>query len=29
MKPKAAIRGLPVYEPGKPLEEVKRELGTR
>ena len=27
MKPKAAIRGLPVYEPGKPLEEVKRELG--
>jgi len=27
MKPKAAIRGLSVYEPGKPLEEVKRELG--
>ena len=27
MKPKAAIRGLAVYEPGKPLEEVKRELG--
>lgn len=27
MKPKAAIRGLPVYEPGKTLEEVKRELG--
>ncbi|MDN4594238.1 histidinol-phosphate transaminase [Polycladomyces subterraneus] len=27
MKPKAAIRGLPVYQPGKPLEEVKRELG--
>ncbi|MDR6224492.1 histidinol-phosphate transaminase [Desmospora profundinema] len=27
MKTKAAIRGLPVYQPGKPLEEVKRELG--
>jgi histidinol-phosphate aminotransferase len=27
MKTKAAVRGLPVYQPGKPLEEVKRELG--
>lgn len=27
MEPKRALRGLPVYEPGKPLEEVKRELG--
>ncbi len=27
MQPKATVRGLPVYQPGKPLEEVKRELG--
>lgn len=27
MEPKASIRGLPVYKPGKPLEEVKREFG--
>lgn len=27
MKPKASIQGLGVYQPGKPLEEVKRELG--
>ncbi|QKG84339.1 histidinol-phosphate transaminase [Kroppenstedtia pulmonis] len=27
MKTKPALKGLPVYEPGKPLEEVKRELG--
>ena len=29
MEPKQAIRGLPVYEPGKPLDEVKRELGLK
>jgi histidinol-phosphate aminotransferase len=29
MKPKASIRGLPVYQPGKPLEEVKREFGLK
>lgn len=27
MKPKATIVHLPVYQPGKPIEEVKRELG--
>lgn len=27
MKPKAHIVNLPVYQPGKPIEEVKRELG--
>lgn len=27
MKPKANIVDLPVYQPGKPIEEVKRELG--
>ena len=27
MKPKANIVNLPVYQPGKPIEEVKRELG--
>ncbi|PTX59914.1 histidinol-phosphate aminotransferase [Melghirimyces profundicolus] len=27
MKPKRTLVGLPVYQPGKPLEEVKRELG--
>jgi histidinol-phosphate aminotransferase len=27
MKPKTTVQGLPVYQPGKPLEEVKRELG--
>ncbi|MBA4602558.1 histidinol-phosphate transaminase [Thermoactinomyces mirandus] len=27
MEPKASIRGLPVYKPGKPLEEVRREFG--
>lgn len=26
---RAAIRGLPVYKPGKPIEEVKRELKLR
>ncbi|WP_211745001.1 histidinol-phosphate transaminase [Paenibacillus sp. Marseille-Q4541] len=27
MKPKSQIVHLPVYKPGKPIEEVKRELG--
>lgn len=27
MKPKSQIMHLPVYQPGKPIEEVKRELG--
>jgi len=27
MRPKAHITDLPVYQPGKPIEEVKRELG--
>lgn len=27
MQPKANIVDLPVYQPGKPIEEVKRELG--
>ncbi|MRG27705.1 MULTISPECIES: histidinol-phosphate transaminase [Laceyella] len=27
MQPKASVRGLPLYKPGKSLEEVKRELG--
>ncbi|MGG3282409.1 histidinol-phosphate transaminase [Paenibacillus solani] len=27
MKPKAQIVNLPVYQPGKPIEEVKKELG--
>ncbi|GIQ67567.1 histidinol-phosphate transaminase [Xylanibacillus composti] len=27
MKPKSRIVHLPVYQPGKPIEEVKRELG--
>ncbi|MGC5773279.1 histidinol-phosphate transaminase [Paenibacillus pabuli] len=27
MKPKSQIVHLPVYQPGKPIEEVKRELG--
>lgn len=27
MKPKSQIVNLPVYKPGKPIEEVKRELG--
>ncbi|CAM2799431.1 histidinol-phosphate transaminase [Paenibacillus sediminis] len=27
MKPKSNIVNLPVYKPGKPIEEVKRELG--
>lgn len=27
MQPKSTIIGLPVYQPGKPIEEVKRELG--
>lgn len=27
MKPKSQIVNIPVYEPGKPIEEVKRELG--
>lgn len=27
MKPKESVRNLPIYKPGKPLSEVKRELG--
>lgn len=27
MQPKASVQGLPIYEPGKPLEDVKREFG--
>ncbi|MDV2683475.1 histidinol-phosphate transaminase [Alkalihalophilus lindianensis] len=27
MQPKAQLLGLPSYEPGKPIEEVKKELG--
>lgn len=27
MRPKSTIMELPVYQPGKPIEEVKRELG--
>ncbi|OYD09710.1 histidinol-phosphate transaminase [Paludifilum halophilum] len=27
MKSKSVLQGVPVYQPGKPLEEVKRELG--
>lgn len=27
MQPKPTIEGLPVYQPGKPIDEVKRELG--
>lgn len=27
MKAKTAVQGLPVYQPGKPLEEVKQEFG--
>lgn len=27
MQPKSTIMDLPVYQPGKPIEEVKRELG--
>ncbi|MCM3126571.1 histidinol-phosphate transaminase [Paenibacillus provencensis] len=27
MKPKSQIVNIPVYKPGKPIEEVKRELG--
>jgi len=27
MEPKQRIRNAPVYQPGKPIEEVKRELG--
>ncbi|PTM58691.1 histidinol-phosphate transaminase [Desmospora activa] len=27
MKAKSTVQGLPVYQPGKPLEEVKREFG--
>jgi histidinol-phosphate aminotransferase len=29
MKPKKNIVHLPVYQPGKPIEEVKRELGLK
>lgn len=29
LQPKASIQGLPIYQPGKPLEEVKRELGLK
>lgn len=27
MQPKKNIQGLPIYQPGKPIEEVKREFG--
>lgn len=27
MQPKRTVRGLPVYHPGKPIEEVKQEYG--
>ncbi len=27
MRPKSQIGNLPVYQPGKPIEDVKRELG--
>jgi histidinol-phosphate aminotransferase len=27
MKPKSSIRNIPIYQPGKPIEEVKREYG--
>lgn len=27
MEPKQTVQGLPVYNPGKPIEEVKREYG--
>jgi len=27
IKPKRSVQGLPVYQPGKPLEVVKKELG--
>lgn len=27
LQPKATVQGLPIYEPGKPLEDVKREFG--
>lgn len=27
MEPKASVQGLPVYQPGKPLAEVKQEYG--
>lgn len=27
LQPKASVQGLPIYQPGKPLEEVKREYG--
>lgn len=27
MQPKPTVRGLPVYHPGKPIEEVKQEYG--
>ncbi len=29
MQPKSNIMHLPVYQPGKPIEEVKRELGLK
>ncbi|MBM7564503.1 histidinol-phosphate transaminase [Paenibacillus sacheonensis] len=29
MQPKQSIVSLPVYQPGKPIEEVKRELGLK
>ena len=29
MQPKQSIISLPVYQPGKPIEEVKRELGLK
>jgi len=29
MKPKSTIKNLPVYQPGKPIEEVKREFGLQ
>lgn len=27
IQPKPSVQGLPIYQPGKPLEEVQRELG--
>lgn len=29
MLPKRSVRGLPVYQPGKPIEDVKREYGLK
>ncbi|AQS56709.1 histidinol-phosphate transaminase [Novibacillus thermophilus] len=29
MQPKPTVQGLPVYQPGKPIDEVKREYGLQ